>query len=340
MKALVVAPSWVGDMVMAHALVPGLAARGAEVHFLVPPATASLTERMPGVQETHRIDTRHGRIDWAERRASARRLRRHAFDQAIVLPGSFKAALTPWLAGIPQRTGFRGEARFGLINDMRPLDTRAMPRLVDRFAALADTAPTPPRLRPDPAARRRLVARWGLALERPVVALCPGAEFGGAKRWPAEHFARLAAHCVQAGAAVWVLGSERDRAAAKTIAASAPAADLTGRTKLAEVVDLLSAASVVVANDSGLMHVAAALDLPVAALFGSSSAAFTPPLSARAVVLERQAGRLECSPCFARECPLGHLDCLRGITPGQVYAELLDLGVFDATADRAARRGG
>ena len=325
-KVLLVAPAWVGDMVLAHTLVPGLVARGAQVHCLAPAHTAPLAARMPGIAATHTLATRHRRLDLRLRCRTARRLRPQAFDQAIVLPGSFKSALTPLLAGIPQRTGFRGEARFGLINDMRRLDTAALPRLVDRFAALANTAPATPRLRPDAAARARLLATLGLQGEKPVVALCPGAEYGPAKRWPAAHFAALAERCAAAGAAVWVLGGKDDRAAAAAITARAPAIDLTGRTRLDEAVDVLSAASGVVANDSGLMHVAAALDVPLTAVFGSTSPAFTPPLGSRATVLERQ---LDCRPCFARVCPLGHLDCLRGLTPERVFAALRALGVFE-----------
>ena len=321
-KALVVAPAWVGDMVMAHTLVPGLAARGAEVHFLAPAATAPVAERMPGVAAIHRIASRHGRLDWNERRATANRLRRCGFDQAIVLPSSLKSALAPWLAGIPRRTGFRGEARFGLLNDMRKLDERSLPRLVDRFAALADAAPARPRLRADPASRQRTLRRLGLNPARPTVALCPGAEYGGAKRWPAPRFAALAALCADAGADVWVLGGSAERGVAEVIGARAPAADLTGRTTLAEAVDLLSAASAVVANDSGLMHVAAALDVPLAALFGSTSPSFTPPLTARAEIVTRPGERLACSPCRKRECPLGHLACMTDITPPQVFAAL------------------
>ena len=326
-KVLVVAPAWVGDMVMAHAIVPGLAARGDEVHFLAPPSTAPLPARMPGVAATHRHCARRGRLDWRRRRQAARQLRRGGFDQAIVLPGSFKSALTPALAGVPKRTGFRGEARFGLINDMRPLNAEAMPRLVDRFAALADTTPAPPRLRADEAARPRLLARLGIALDRPAVALCPGAEYGAAKRWPAEHFAALAELCARAGAAVWVLGSAADRPAAAAIAQRAAVVDLTGRTSLAEAVDVLSAAHGAVTNDSGLMHVAGALGVPVVAVYGSTSPVFTPPLGGRAAVVERQ---LDCRPCFARECRLGHLDCLRGLPPARVFAALRGLGVFAA----------
>lgn len=334
-KVLVVAPAWVGDMVMAHTLVPGLAARGAEAHFLAPVHTAPLAERMPDVAATHALATRHRRLALRLRHAAAKQLRGQAFDQAIVLPGSFKSALIPLLAGIPRRTGFRGEARFGLINDMRRLDPAALPRLVDRFAALADTAPARPRLRPDAAARARLLAALDLAAGRPAIALCPGAQYGSAKRWPAEHFAALGALCRRAGAAVWVLGAAADRPAAAAIAARAPVVDLTARTSLADAVDVLSAASGVVANDSGLMHVAAALDVPLVAVFGSTSPAFTPPLGERATVLERQ---LACRPCFARRCPLRHLDCLRGIGPEQVFAALRALGALDNGGKRSAER--
>ena len=339
-KVLVVAPAWVGDMVMAHAIVPGLADRGDEVHFLAPPATAALASRMPGVAEVHTVCTRHGELGWRARRRAARSLAERAeraerrFGRALVLPNSFKSALTPLWAGIPVRTGFRGEFRFGVLNDVRRLDETRMPRLVDRYAALADVAPAHPRLRADATAREGLFARHGLPSGRPVVALCPGAEYGPAKRWPAERFAALAARCVEAGASVWVLGTDAERQAAARILAAAPAVDLTGRTSLTDVVDLLSAATVAVVNDSGLMHVAAALSVPLVALFGSSSQTFTPPLSARARVLER---RLDCRPCFARTCPLGHLDCLAGIGVDQVFASVRELGAL--AANHAKRPG-
>ena len=333
-RALIVAPAWVGDMVMAHAMVPGLVDGGTEVHFLAPPGTAPLATRMEGVAAVHIVEARHGEFGWRVRRRAARELRPLRFDRAIVLPNSFKSALVPLLAGIPTRTGFRGEWRYGLINDMRRLDEARLPRLVDRYAALADGAPTRPRLAADPAARRRLLAKHGLGTDRPVVALCPGAEYGEAKRWPAERFAALAARCVEAGAAVWVFGTAGESAAAERIAAEAPAVDLTGRTSLTDAVDLLSAASAAVVNDSGLMHVAAALDLPLVALFGSSSPAFTPPLSPSATILERN---LPCRPCFERTCPLGHLDCLRGISVDQVFDALTASDALDAPLGEAAR---
>ena len=325
MKVLVVAPAWVGDMVMAHAIVPGLAERGHEVHFLAPPSTAALASRMPGVAEVHTVCTRHGELGWRARRRAARTLSERHFGRAFVLPNSFKSALTPLWAGIPVRTGFRGEFRYGAVNDLRRLDEARMPRLVDRYAALADVVPANPRLQADTVALRSLLTRQGLRTDRPVVALCPGAEYGPAKRWPAERYAALAARCVEAGASVWILGTDAERQAAEQILAAATAVDLTGKTSLLDAVDLLSAAAVAVVNDSGLMHVAAALAVPVVALFGSSSQTFTPPLSARARVLERD---LDCRPCFARTCPLGHLDCLAGIGVGQVFDTVADHGGF------------
>ncbi|MCY4011829.1 MAG: lipopolysaccharide heptosyltransferase II [Gammaproteobacteria bacterium] len=338
MKVLVVAPAWVGDMVMAHAIVPALAECGHEIHFLAPPSTAALASRMPGVAEVHTVCTRHGELGWRPRRRAARSLAERHFGRAVVLPNSFKSTLTPLWAGIPVRTGFRGEFRFGVLNDLRRLDEARMPRLVDRYAALADVVPTSPRLRADPTALRGLRTRHGLRSDRPVVAICPGAEYGPAKRWPAERFAALAARCVEAGASVWILGTDAERQAADRIVAAAPVVDLTGKTSLVDVVDLLSAASVAVVNDSGLMHVAAALAVPLVALFGSSSQTFTPPLSARAKVLERQ---LDCRPCFARTCPLGHLDCLAGIGVDRVFDTVSDLGAFTArsTQETHARSG-
>lgn len=325
MKTLIVAPAWVGDMVMAHAIVPGLVAAGAEVSMLAPPATAPLAQRMPGVAAVHKLAASHGAFGWAARRAAARRLVPLGFERAIVLPNTWKSALAPALARIPQRTGFIGEVRFGLLNDWRRLDQVRWPRLVDRFAALADVAPSPPRLNADVSASRRLRRKLGLAGTGSVVALCPGAAFGPAKRWPASHFAALAGRCVEAGSEVWVLGGPSDAPAGAAIAASAPVRDLTGRTTLLEAVDLLAVANAVVSNDSGLMHVAAAVGRPLTAIYGSTTPAFTPPLAAQVAVVERD---LPCRPCFARHCPLQHLDCLRGIDAGEVFAALSELGAL------------
>lgn len=317
-------------MVMAHTLVPGLVERS-DVHFLAPPNTAPLATRMDGVAAVHEIRARHGVLGLGERHAVGKRLRQCRFDRAIVLPGSFKSALAPLFAAIPKRTGWRGEFRYGVLNDVRKLDAQRWPRLVDRFAALADVAPARPRLRVDVQARRRLLAKHRLTTERPVVALCPGADYGPAKRWPDDHFAALAQRCAEAGAEVWALGGSRD--AGSALSATASVMDLTGRTSLLDAVDLLSVASAVVANDSGLMHVAAALDVPVVTIYGSSSPHFTPPLSEHAVIVQRE---LDCRPCFRRECPLGHTDCLHGIAPRQVFDALCQLDVFaQASADQA-----
>ena len=315
---------------MAHAVVPGLATRG-DVHFLAPNATAALATRMDGVASVQRTGTTHGALGLGERLRAGRRLRHLRCDQAIVLPSSFKSALTPFFAGIPRRTGWRGEFRYGVLNDVRQLDRARWPRLVDRFAALADVAPTTPRLTADPAALQRLLARHRLRTEGPVVALCPGAAFGPAKRWPVEHFAALTRRCSNAGAEVWIVGSAKEASIGEAISASLDVGgrgivNLTGRTSLLEVVDLLSAANVVVSNDSGLLHVAAALDVPVVAVYGSTSPDFTPPLGTRAATVQRELG---CRPCFQRECPLGHTDCLQGLAPAEVFKAIRGLGCLE-----------
>jgi heptosyltransferase-2 len=224
------------------------------------------------------------------------------------------------------RTGFIGELRQPLLNDVRRLDAQALPLMAERFAHLADS-PQAPLQRPLPAlqlqvseaARAAMLSTLGLTLDAPVACLCPGAEYGPAKRWPAEHFGELARLARAAGYQVWLIGSAKDRLIGEDIehASHGTVRNLCGSTNLEQAIDLLSLAHVVVANDSGLMHIAAALGRPLLALYGSSSPSFTPPLSARARVLKLD---LPCSPCFKRECPLGHFECMRKLQPREVFA--------------------
>jgi len=327
-KVLVVGPSWVGDMVMAQALFRVLAARvpAPEIHVLAPPWSLPLLARMPEVGRSIELDAGHGELKLGLRRALGVRLRAERYAEAIVLPRSLKAALVPWFARIPRRTGFRGEWRYGLLTDVRDLDER-LDQTVKRFVALGldarATVPSPlprdwqPCLRVDAANQARLRSEHALGAE-PLIALMPGAEYGPAKRWPAQSFAELAAALASAGRSVLLLGSAKERELGEEIralAASPRVRNLCGATALGDVVDLLAWAAAAVSNDSGLLHVAAAAGTPVVAIYGSSSPVYTPPLTADATIVYRA---LDCSPCFARECPLGHLRCLREIAPSDV----------------------
>ncbi|QNM98155.1 lipopolysaccharide heptosyltransferase II [Chitinimonas koreensis] len=328
-RILVIAPAWVGDSVMAQPLYRRLKGYRPDTHITVmaPDWTLPLLDRMAEVDATLRNPFGHGALRLGSRYQLGRRLRGQ-YDQAIVLPNSFKSALIPWFARIPQRTGFVGESRYGLLNDARTLDPKALPQMVERFAILAETAGRPlprpvpaPRMTVDPQTRDQAVQALGLDVDRPVVAFCPGAEYGPAKRWPARHFAELARRLVSQGYAVWLFGSAKDQpeTAAIAIEAGVPLVDLAGRTSLAQAIDLLSLAHLVVTNDSGLMHVAAALERPLVALYGSSSPEFTPPLNERAEIVTLD---LDCSPCFERKCPLKHFDCME-----KLGAELVESAI-------------
>ena len=328
MKTLVVAPSWIGDAVLSHPLLVRLkeADPTGTIDVLAPSWVLPVYRRMPEVAATRTLPFGHGELKLGERRRFAKSLPR--YDRAVILPNTLKSALIPWHAGIPVRTGWRGEMRYGLVNDLRILDEAALPLIVERYAALAQPAGEPlrrplpdPRLAVDPAERDAAIARHGLDLSRPVAAFAPGAEYGPAKRWPARHFARLAQDLAARGHSVWLFGSAKDAEVTAEIQrlSNGACVDLAGRTSLDDAITLLSAAARVVSNDSGLMHVAAALDRPMAALFGSSSPAFTPPLSAKARVISLQ---LSCSPCFARTCPLGHTNCLETLEPADVLTRL------------------
>ena len=342
MKALVVAPAWIGDTVMAQALfmrlhqyMPGL-----QLDALAPPWVAPVLERMPEIGQIIASPFAHGELALKARYRLARALAQGAYQRAYLLPNSLKSALIPFLARIPERIGFTGEARYALLNCRHTLDEAALPQMSERFAQLAEPigAPLPlplplPRLSSSIAQQAATLAALHLARPEKIAVFCPGAEYGPAKRWPERHFAALSDELVRRGYAVWLLGSGKDQAVGDGIVRLACAAaplNLCGSTSLTQAIDLIAAASVVVCNDSGLMHVAAALARPLVAVYGSSSPAFTPPLSADARIISLN---LECSPCFARICPLGHFDCLNKLEPGRVLDACL-------TASRGAALAG
>ncbi|HEV3240816.1 MAG TPA: lipopolysaccharide heptosyltransferase II [Casimicrobiaceae bacterium] len=324
-RILIVAPSWVGDAILSEPLFAMLREPLEEpiVDVLVPPWCAPVYERVRGVGKIIESPFRHGELGFKARRALAREIRARGYTRAFVLPNSFKSALIPWLAGIPRRIGYAGEGRRVLLTEARSVDRAALPRLVDRFAALAvpkgRLIPTAsaPSLAANAANAAAATRALTLSTHRPIAILCPGAEYGPAKRWPTEHFVALAQRLLDDGYAVWLLGSPNDQVAATPIATALPGVrDLTGRTDLGTAIDLLSLAAVVVSNDSGLMHAAAAVGRPLVALFGSSSPVYTPPLAPSAYIAKID---IACSPCFQRECPLGHFKCMRELSVDVVY---------------------
>jgi heptosyltransferase-2 len=329
-KILVVAPSWIGDTLLAQPLLARLREKipGVEVDALAPGWTAPVLRRMPEISEVIEAPFGHGELKLAARLRLGRNLRSRGYAEAYVLPNTLKSALVPFFAGIPRRIGFVGEWRYGLLNVVHRLEEERLPLMADRYAQLAEKPGEPaarplPRvaLRVDEATRIAVLGRLGLTRAKPIAAFCPGAEYGPAKRWPARHFAALAKDLAAKGYAVWLFGSDKDKAIGDEIVqlSGGVAVNLCGRTDLAGAIDLLSLAEVVVSNDSGLMHVAAGVGRPIIALYGSSSPGHTPPLSLR-VRLVRTG--IECSPCYARECPLGHFKCMNELSPERVLQEI------------------
>lgn len=328
-RYLIVGPSWVGDMVMAQSLFITLKQRNpeCEIDVISPEWSLPVLNRMPEVRQGIALPVSHGKFSFTTRYKLGRSLRNEGYTHAIVLPRSWKSALVPFFAGVPVRTGYKGEMRYGLLNDIRRLDTTVLTQTVQRYVAHAydqsDYAIAPPKvpypkLYADKKNTQGLLESLQLKLENPVVGFMPGAEYGPSKQWPTEYYAKLATQLIKQGFQVWVFGSAKERKLGDEIIQNmkSDAHNLCGKTELVDVIDLIACTNQVVSNDSGLMHVAAAVGVKVNVIYGSSTPDYTPPLTDAAEIFYR---RLSCSPCFARTCKYGHYECLTKITPDDVY---------------------
>lgn len=334
-KILIVGPAWVGDMVMAQSLYKTLIDINPEciIDVMAPSWALPLAKLMPEVRNVISLSCEHGELGIRKRYKLGKQLVKEKYDQAIVLPNSFKSALVPWFAKIPQRIGWLGEFRHVVLNDSRKLTPELYPSMLQRFVALAYPsgkevvfAQCPkPSLKMDLRVVEKIMRQYKLSYQdKPLLALCPGAEYGPAKRWPAEYFAELARKKIQDGWQVWLFGSKNDEPVAIEVQKQADnqCVNLVGKTQLVEAVNLLSLAQVVVANDSGLMHIAASLNRPVIAIYGPTPVRYAPPLTAKAKLLSTN---LSCQPCSQRVCPLQHWQCMRDIKPKQVNAAIEEL---------------
>ncbi|MDX8379883.1 MAG: lipopolysaccharide heptosyltransferase II [Gallionella sp.] len=332
-KILIVGPSWVGDCMLMQPMLMRLKERYPDclIDVLAPTWTTSLLATLPQVHETIVNPFPHGEFNIKGRYQLGIKLRAAQYDLAIVLPNSLKSALVPYFAKIPLRVGFIGEIRYGLLSDARRLDKTRLPLMVERFVYLAESPnheiPRPlenPKLTVSAAQRAATMGKVGLTQDQPIAIFCPGAEYGPAKRWPVAYFAETAQRLHQQGYAIWLIGSAKDWPVAEKIVAlgNSTSRNLCGKTDLIDAIALLSCAQLVISNDSGLMHLSAALDIPMLAIFGASSPQFTPPLSVKASIVKLD---LKCSPCFKRECPLGHFNCMNQLTPDLLWDKVLQI---------------
>ncbi len=335
-KILIIGPSWVGDMMMAQSLFKLLKQHKPDctIDVLASAWTFALLKRMPEVSQAIPNPLNHGELKLKTRFQLAQQLKSSHYHQAIVLANSFKSTLIPWFARIPKRTGWFGEMRFGVLNDARYLDEKKYPLMVEQYIALGLPARAAlPKGYPYPSLsisaeqqQNVLQQHQPIWRNRPILALCAGAEFGPAKRWPINYYAEIANQKLRAGWDVWLFGSPKDKLVTDEIMTLTKhqCENLAGRLPLDHTIDLLSLVSAVVTNDSGLMHIAAALNKPVIALYGSTSPHFTPPLSSQAKILRLN---LECQPCFSRECPLKHHRCMQDLLPEHVLTAFAELGL-------------
>lgn len=301
MKTLIIGPSWVGDMLMSQSLYRHLKQQNPEreIDVLAPNWCRPVLARMPEVNQAIEMPVGHGSLQWGLRKEIGQQLSQTNYEQAFILPNSLKSALIPWFAGIPKRTGWRGEMRYGLLNDLRRLDKAVFPLMVQRYVALAQEKGMPamskesilkPKLSIDHEQLSQTLDAFKLDTQH-AIAFCPGAEFGPAKRWPDYHYADLAKALIAGGHQIWLFGSQKDQEVCQQITQQLTDEEqkrchnLAGATSLPQAIDLIAHCQAAVSNDSGLMHIAAAVETPLVALYGPTSPGFTPPLSDKAEVI-------------------------------------------------------
>lgn len=340
MKTLIIGPSWVGDMMMSQSLYRSLKANHPEIEIdvMAPEWCRALLNKMPEVNQAIAMPIGHGKLALKERYQLGKSLSHHGYDHAIVLPNSFKSALIPFFAHIPKRTGWKGEMRYGLLNDIRTLDKRAFPLMVERYIALAypkksiksaQDLPQPllyPKLMVTHEDIKKTKAGFSLSDDTPLIGFCPGAEFGPAKRWPDYHYATLANMLVEQNVKIIIFGSKKDRevgdAIIQQMTNSHSCINLAGLTSLEQAVNLIACCKAIITNDSGLMHIAAALNRPLVALYGPSSPNFTPPLSDKAEIIRLITGYHKVRKGDAK---LGYHQSLIDIQPALVMEKLMQL---------------
>ena len=335
MKILIVGPSWVGDSVISQSLFKIIHSKSEDtmIDVLAPKWTIDIFKRMDEVSEAILLPFDHGELRFKDRAEMGKSIEVKNYDQAIVLPNSLKSSLVPFFAGIPLRTGWRGEMRYFLLNDIRRLNKNNHPRMVDRFVALglkeSDKLPSDipyPSLLENVTNTNKLSSSHGIDLFKPSISLCPGAEFGPSKRWPSEYYAEVANEFLSRDWQILLLGSQNDVPIGKEIEKYSDQShnflNLIGKTKLVDTVDILKASKLVLCNDSGLMHIAAAVDTRLLALFGPSSPEFTPPLSEKASVIRKYEGY---SKVRSGTGSNGYHQSLIDIKPDEVLSSLLGL---------------
>ena len=340
MKTLIIGPSWVGDMMMSQSLYRTLKQLdpSIEIDVMAPAWCRALLDKMPEVNQSIAMPISHGEFALSKRYQLGKELRNNQYDQAIILPNSFKSALIPFFAKIAKRTGWKGEMRYGLLNDLRVLDKQAFPLMVERYVALAypkqnihsaKDIPQPilwPKLNVLTDEVEQTLSTFNITSEEPLIGFCPGAEFGPAKRWPDYHYAALADKIVKQHAKIIIFGSGKDKIVGEQIIAKMNHGEhcinLAGQTELGQAINLIAACKAVVTNDSGLMHVAAALDKPLVALYGPSSPDFTPPLSNKAEVIRLITGYHRVRKGDTEQ---GYHQSLIDIKPDLVFETLMNL---------------
>lgn len=328
-KILIIAPAWVGDLVMSQTLFKLLQKKyqgNIVIDVFANKFLHGIVARMPEVSDIIENPFLHKKLNLIKRIKLGWSLRKNQYNEVIILPNSLKSAIVPFFAGVKKRTGFIGESRYILLNNFFKLDKIALPLMIDRFCALGNNGNKVtniefPNLKINLEAQKKLINKFNLDKDKITIAFCPAAEYGPSKRWPPEYFAKFANLIPENSYQIIILGGPKDNRISSEISAKATrrVIDLCSKTTLADTIDLLAFAKYTITNDSGLMHIAASVGSKTFAIYGSTSASFTPPLSNNAEIININ---LECRPCFARTCRFGHYNCLKLITPEIVLEKL------------------